>query len=87
VVPRLQRLYTMLTTDSEPVKAGPVVGMASTPVHVLAIDDYPSVRQMIADYLDDDDTLLVAFLAAPQRVLSLEQLVRPATHSQLLSPA
>ena len=26
-----------------------------TPVHVLAIDDDPSVRQMIADYLTDND--------------------------------
>ena len=28
---------------------------APAPIHVLAVDDDPSVRQMIADYLDDND--------------------------------
>src|SRR5262245_8921217 len=28
---------------------------AATPIHVLAVDDDPSIRQMIADYLGDND--------------------------------
>src|SRR5215471_21099075 len=33
----------------------PVDAAASAPVHVLAVDDDPSVRQMIADYLSDNE--------------------------------
>jgi len=33
---------------------------ASRPVHVLAVDDDPSVRQMIADYLGDNDMRVTA---------------------------
>jgi DNA-binding response OmpR family regulator len=44
----------MLTTNLQSVK-GPSVGVSATPVHVLAIDDDPSVRQLIADYLLDND--------------------------------
>ncbi len=33
----------------------PESGAASAPVHVLAVDDDPSVRQMIADYLGDNE--------------------------------
>ena len=50
----------MLTANSEFVKAGPVAGVTSTPIHVLVIDDDPSVRQMIADYLGDNDILVTA---------------------------
>src|ERR1700686_3783256 len=45
----------MLTTDFQLVKSDPVAGATSAPIHVLAIDDDPSVRQMIADYLGDND--------------------------------
>ena len=36
--------------------------MGATPasIHILAIDDDPSVRQMIADYLGDNDILVTA---------------------------
>jgi DNA-binding response OmpR family regulator len=50
----------MLIIDYERVKAGPVAGVASTSIHVLAIDDDPSVRQMIADYLGDNDIQVTA---------------------------
>jgi two-component system, OmpR family, response regulator len=50
----------MLTTNSEFVKADPVGEVTSTPIHVLAVDDDPSVRQMIADYLGDNDILVTA---------------------------
>jgi two-component system OmpR family response regulator len=50
----------MLTTNSEIAKAGPVAGVTSAPIHVLAIDDDPSVRQMIVDYLGDNDIKVTA---------------------------
>jgi DNA-binding response OmpR family regulator len=54
----------MLAIDSEPMKAGPVAGETAAPmatsIHVLAIDDDPSVRQMIADYLGDNDIQVTA---------------------------
>jgi len=37
------------------VKANPAVELNPRPVHVLAVDDDPSMRQMIADYLGDND--------------------------------
>jgi two-component system, OmpR family, response regulator len=45
----------MLARELDPVNAGPVAGVAQAPIHVLAIDDDPSTRQMIADYLGDND--------------------------------
>jgi DNA-binding response OmpR family regulator len=36
------------------------MGVTPTPIHVLAIDDDPSVRQMIADYLGDNDIQVTA---------------------------
>ena len=50
----------MLTTNSEFVKADPAAEVTSTPIHVLAVDDDPSVRQMIVDYLGDNDILVTA---------------------------
>ena len=50
----------MYTTEFELMKAGPVAGATSAPIHVLAIDDDPSVRQMIADYLGDNDIQVTA---------------------------
>jgi two-component system OmpR family response regulator len=44
----------MLSMDMQRVKS-PATSAAPVPVHVLAIDDDPSVRQMIADYLGDND--------------------------------
>jgi two-component system OmpR family response regulator len=37
-----------------------VVEPASIPIHVLAVDDDPSVRRMIADYLGDNDIRVTA---------------------------
>ena len=50
----------MYTTEFELVKADPVAGATSAPIHVLAIDDDPSVRQMIVDYLGDNDIQVTA---------------------------
>jgi DNA-binding response OmpR family regulator len=36
------------------------MGVTPAPIHVLAIDDDPSVRQMIADYLGDNDIQVTA---------------------------
>ena len=57
----------MLTTDFQLVKSDPVAGATSAPIHVLAIDDDPSVRQMIADYLGDND-IQVTTLAGGQAI-------------------
>lgn len=45
----------MLARAIEPVKQSPAMGVTPAPIHVLVIDDDPSVRQMIADYLGDND--------------------------------
>ncbi len=57
----------MLTTDFQLVKSDPVAGAMSAPIHVLAIDDDPSVRQMIADYLGDNE-IQVTTLASGQAI-------------------
>ena len=44
----------MAISDS-PRKANPEVEAAPRHIHVLAVDDDPSIRQMIADYLGDND--------------------------------
>lgn len=46
---------TMLVRDPECVSKMPALTASRTPVHVLAVDDDPSVRQLIADYLGDND--------------------------------
>jgi hypothetical protein len=46
---------TMLVRVSECVPTMPAMEAVPAPVHVLAVDDDPSVRQMIADYLGDND--------------------------------
>jgi two-component system, OmpR family, response regulator len=45
----------MLTRVLESVQTMPSTEVTPAGVHVLAIDDDPSVRQMIADYLGDND--------------------------------
>jgi len=40
------------------------MGVTPAPIHVLAIDDDPSVRQMIADYLGDNDIQVTALPSA-----------------------
>jgi two-component system, OmpR family, response regulator len=45
----------MLTRALESVQTMPSTEVTPAGVHVLAIDDDPSVRQMIADYLGDND--------------------------------
>src|SRR5437867_3786558 len=45
----------MLARVLESVPTMPSMEATVTPAHVLAIDDDPSVRQMIADYLTDND--------------------------------
>src|SRR5437588_10458730 len=57
----------MLTTDFQLVKSDPVAGATSAPIHVLAIDDDPSVRQMVADYLGDNE-IQVTTLASGQAI-------------------
>jgi two-component system OmpR family response regulator len=42
------------------VEPSPAMAVTPTPIHVLAIDDDPSVRQMIADYLGDNDIHVTA---------------------------
>ncbi|HET7033018.1 MAG TPA: response regulator [Casimicrobiaceae bacterium] len=46
---------TMLVRDLEFVSMMPALEASPAPVHVLAVDDDPSVRQMIADYLADNE--------------------------------
>jgi two-component system, OmpR family, response regulator len=50
----------MLTTILELVSSDPAMRTTATPIHVLAVDDDPSVRQMIADYLGDNDIQVTA---------------------------
>jgi two-component system OmpR family response regulator len=50
----------MLTRVLEPVQTTPSMEAMPTLVHVLAVDDDPSVRQMIADYLTDNDIEVTA---------------------------
>jgi two-component system, OmpR family, response regulator len=50
----------MLVEVPQPVATSPAMGVTPTPIHVLAIDDDPSVRQMIADYLGDNDIQVTA---------------------------
>src|SRR5258708_12455961 len=45
----------MLDRVLESVPTMPSLEAVPAPVHVLAIDDDPSIRQMIADYLTDND--------------------------------
>jgi len=45
----------MQSINIQPVRAFPVAAETNAPVHVLAIDDDPSVRQMISDYLGDNE--------------------------------
>ena len=50
----------MLAPVLESVATMPSLEAVPAPVHVLAIDDDPSVRQMIADYLTDNDIQVTA---------------------------
>jgi len=50
----------MLVRTFEAVSTHPASGVAAAPIHVLVIDDDPSVRQMIADYLGDYDMRVTA---------------------------
>jgi DNA-binding response OmpR family regulator len=45
----------MLARTFESVNADLAMGLAAAPIHVLAVDDDPSTREMIADYLGDND--------------------------------
>jgi two-component system OmpR family response regulator len=50
----------MLARAPDPVETSPAMGVTQTPIHILAIDDDPSVRQMIADYLGDNEIQVTA---------------------------
>ncbi len=50
----------MLDRVLEYVPTMPSLEAVPAPIHVLAIDDDPSVRQMIADYLTDNDIQVTA---------------------------
>lgn len=43
-----------------PASSESTLGVSSTPRHVLVIDDDPQVRQMVADYLGDQDVRVTA---------------------------
>ena len=45
----------MLARNLETVSKMPALHPTPAPIHVLVVDDDPSVRQMIADYLGDND--------------------------------
>src|SRR3989441_13046455 len=50
----------MLARALEPAAITPSMVTTPAPVHVLAVDDDPSIRQMIADYLADNDMQVTA---------------------------
>jgi two-component system OmpR family response regulator len=50
----------MLLRVHESVPTMPLVEVTPAPVHILAVDDDPSVRQLIADYLADNDIQVTA---------------------------
>ena len=56
----------MLATIPEMMKADPAVATTQTPINVLAVDDDPSIRQMIADYLGDNDIQVTALASGKQ---------------------
>jgi DNA-binding response OmpR family regulator len=51
---------TMLSSDLRTVKNSQPMLVPVTAVHVLAIDDDVSVRQMVADYLTDNEIRVTA---------------------------
>jgi two-component system OmpR family response regulator len=57
----------MLARTLQPLQKSPAMGVTPAPNHVLVIDDDPSVRQMIADYLGDND-IQVTTLAGGQAI-------------------
>jgi len=50
----------MLDGNLKPVNASQSTTVPSSTAHVLVIDDDPSIRQMIADYLGDNDIRVTA---------------------------
>src|SRR5262245_45568604 len=48
-------IVIMITRRLESASHMPARQATLEPVHVLAVDDDPSIRQMIADYLGDND--------------------------------
>ena len=50
----------MLARVLESVPTTPSMEATPAPIHVLAVDDDPSVRQLIADYLTDNDIRVTA---------------------------
>jgi two-component system OmpR family response regulator len=57
----------MLARTLQPLHTSPAMGATPATSHVLVIDDDPSVRQMIADYLGDND-IQVTTLAGGQAI-------------------
>ena len=53
----------MFTRPLESVSKMPARQATLAPIHVLAVDDDPSLRQMIADYLGDNDVQVTAVAA------------------------
>src|SRR4030095_660000 len=53
----------MLVRVSESVYTTTAMEAVPAPVHVLAVDDDPSVRQMIADYLGDNEIQVTAVVS------------------------
>src|ERR1700686_1867040 len=57
----------MLTRVLESAQTMPSTEVTPAGVHILAIDDDPSIRQMIADYLGDND-IRVTTLASGREI-------------------
>jgi hypothetical protein len=54
----------MFINDRERASALSIVMATQGPAHVVAIDDDPSIRTMIADYLGDNDVRVMRSAAA-----------------------
>lgn len=56
----------MLARVLDSVTTMPVLEASLAPIHVLVVDDDPSVRQMIADYLSDNDIEVTAIASGKE---------------------
>jgi two-component system OmpR family response regulator len=63
----------MLAGSLEPASKMPEPESTLAPVHVMVVDDDPSVRQMIADYLGDNDIKVTASATGKEIAPALRQ--------------
>jgi two-component system OmpR family response regulator len=59
--------------DAQPAAVGARMTLAAMSAHVLAVDDDPSVRQMIADYLGDNDLRVTALASGKDIAQTMER--------------